>query len=418
MLKDTGIGRGLNVKQIATIVVIFICILTMVLPWVYLGLRTESGSTWDLEKILDEFEGLSINELADEILDDLGFLDDFLFEDELPRNAVKSLRSVKKAVTNMVKAVRDSRLSPVEMASICSQLGKIQGALLESDKEENLGFSKAGFVLIAIIQWVLILSFAGMGVCCIYAELKGKKAPLIGAMCIYLLIFLLYAIITVYVNLQIKEAFGSGFLLSLAGIKSTSILHIRFAPILGSIMLIANFVFQKRDTSATLGAVGAGIGDISKKMMWKCECGATNTAASKFCPKCGKGRPADFTPADFKADVVDKLVWTCSCGNTNPKKNAFCSKCGAKQSIVSTGSKLKKPTHSAVAYYCKGCGKPVKPGVTLCDECSMAAVAARRIKEPAPRVESADETIAERKAVAAASSSRIKKNFKPPTTLD
>ena len=47
---------------------------------------------------------------------------------------------------------------------------------------------------------------------------------------------------------------------------------------------------------------------------WVCSCGAT--ATGKFCPECGKPKPA--------ADG-----WTCSCGAVN--KGKFCAECGAKK---------------------------------------------------------------------------------------
>lgn len=77
---------------------------------------------------------------------------------------------------------------------------------------------------------------------------------------------------------------------------------------------------------------------------WKCSCGAN--ASGKFCPECGKPKPAAGGS------------WTCSCGTQN--KGKFCSNCGSK-----------KPA-GAPQYKCDKCGwepaDPTKPP-KFCPEC-------------------------------------------------
>ena len=80
---------------------------------------------------------------------------------------------------------------------------------------------------------------------------------------------------------------------------------------------------------------------------WQCSCGTTVTG--KFCPECGKPRPATAEG------------WTCSCGAVN--KGKFCSECGKPRPTAAPKYKCDKcgwepadPAH--LPKFCPECGEP------------------------------------------------------------
>lgn len=53
MYTNKGIGKGLGLKQIVSIAVIAVCMLTMILPWVHIGIRTTDGDMLDINTLMD-----------------------------------------------------------------------------------------------------------------------------------------------------------------------------------------------------------------------------------------------------------------------------------------------------------------------------------------------------------------------------
>lgn len=413
MYTKSELGGRNGISQIISVVIIIACVITLFSPWVHVGLRTNDGGMVDINTILKWIDGSSINDIVNEVVN--SDITDYFYNEVVPQTARKDLSAVKKAVTKIAKAVKDSKLSPVETATVCTNILKVQSFFSKYDDGDVLGDATTVVRISGIVLLGLIWVFAVLSLYCIFANFTDRKIPLIPMMCVYYLLFAIYLVLSVYVNSAMKDGLDDGFMLDLMGVKSTSILHIQFAPILGSILLAANIVINKFLTAemgktASMGKYGKSIGDFGKKMMWKCGCGATNPSSSKFCPKCGKSRPADIKPIDIKADVVDKLVWTCSCGSVNSMKSAFCPKCGTMRPASAVAPKPPAPTPPAAASRCKMCGRSIAEGRTLCREC-RSRTAAESPSTPAHPTEKPVQT-------PDAGKPRTGKSLKPPTTLD
>ena len=407
MVASAALRNKISIKQILSCTTIILCLITLIMPWIYIGMRTTSGRKVDFTEIVD----------LDEMLDDIreSDIDDILEYDTdgvRDSGAIKELRAVKKAAVKFVNAVRDSKLSPTETAMTCIYFAKLFG-LYSKYSNADIPNNSVGLLWLAgVAVWLLILTVACLSIYGIWAELSGKKGTLAKMTIVYLILVLLYVVLTVYVNHFVKDSvgdsFGVGFFFDLYKIEDPSLLHIQFAPILGSILLIGNLIVDKMNLfGAATSEINVGIESVGKKVIWKCDCGSVNPSSSRFCAKCGKARPVDNTPLDFKTDVIGKVSWTCTCGNINPKKNTFCTKCDAMQ-----------PSETVTAAYCKMCGRPVASGTELCKECLLKMGDTSRIRRAAPSERHTEETIADKKAGTPTDVSRVKKGFRPPTSLD
>ena len=316
MYTDKSAGKGIGLKQIVSIAVIAVCILTMLLPWVYVGMKSTDGDNWDMNSLLEDFTDLDVEDYLDILTDN-----DYLFDALSPATARKEIKVARNAITGIANAIKDSKLSSVEMASIFTNLAILQNFFMKYDDDYAFSISKNTFLSIGAVQWLIILAFVVLGAYCIFADLTGRKSPFLAAMCVYLVLFLLYALVAIYGNSVAKKHLGDSILLEFAGIRNPSFLYIQFAPILGSILIIGNFVFWKVNPTGSLSMVSTGIETISKNSVWRCACGATNPSSSRFCPRCGKERPADFSTMDSRA--ADRPGWTCSCGHHQYAENCL-----------------------------------------------------------------------------------------------
>lgn len=330
MYTNKGIGKGLGLKQIVSIAVIAVCMLTMILPWVHIGIRTTDGDMLDINTLIYEVSSYSN---IDDLIRSVRKIDisDYLYSDEITARARKECRSMQNAVVNSAKAISDSKLTPVETASVCTNLAKVQGFLVKYDEDDAFGLSKWAFLLAGVVQWLLVLAFVALGAYCIYADLTGRKSPFLGAMGVYLILFLLYLVFTIYVNAKIKENVGD--MLSWM-VKSPTILHLQFAPIFGSILMIGNFVFWKLNAD---GSLGAGIENIGKK--W---CG--NAHAGQRTPRpADSARSAEMSVPRISRLWISRRMWWTGLSGPAPAEAQIPKRARSVQNAAQSGRLISPP---------------------------------------------------------------------------
>lgn len=107
MYANKCIGKGLGLKQIVSIAVIAVCMLTMILPWVHIGIRTIDGDMLDINTLIYEVSSYSN---IDDLIRSVRKIDisDYLYSDEITARARKECRSMQNAVVNSAKAISDS----------------------------------------------------------------------------------------------------------------------------------------------------------------------------------------------------------------------------------------------------------------------------------------------------------------------
>ena len=193
MYTDKSAGKGIGLKQIVSIAVIAVCILTMLLPWVYVGMKSTDGDNWDMNSLLEDFTDLDVEDYLVILTDN-----DYLFDALSPATARKEIKVARNAITGIANAIKDSKLSSVEMASIFTNLAILQNFFMKYDDDYAFSISKNTFLSIGAVQWLIILAFVVLGAYCIFADLTGRKSPFLAAMCVYLVLFLLYALVAIY----------------------------------------------------------------------------------------------------------------------------------------------------------------------------------------------------------------------------
>lgn len=359
MYLDTRDDSTELIKKIVALTAAAICLLMFFLPWIRVGFFSDSTQI-GMRDLLGDALGADI----DDILSELNNLSDFLLSGASYDETLKQAKVAKSAITHILSAVKDDRLSPVELSLVCLNSARLIGAVqkLNDYSDQSLNYTSIYLVAAGILLLVLMLGCVGAVGYFFYRKLSGQRALGIAHTVVYIVMLLLFAVLTILVNLNTKDAAQS---LEFLGITNPRLIHLQIFPFIGMVLLIASIVLQlalpdmarRRVPPVGYSGYGSTPGYAARREpprsiltgdgTWNCACGNTGVTTA-FCPRCGRKRPEPSSAGETSTTVVG--------GGMKPA-------------------------------YCERCGSPIASGKRLCRACAAAADSAPRVTDPAASAE-------------------------------
>lgn len=359
MYPDTRDDSTELIKKIVALTAAAICLLMFFLPWIRVGFFSDSTQI-GMRDLLEDALGADI----DDILSELNNISDFLLSGASYDETLKQAKVAKSAITHILSAVKDDRLSPVELSLVCLNSARLIGAVqkLNDYSDQSLNYTSIYLVAAGILLLVLMLGCVGAVGYFFYRKLSGQRSLGIAHTVVYIVMLLLFAVLTILVNLNTKDAAQS---LEFLGITNPRLIHLQIFPFIGMVLLIASIVLQlalpdmarRRVPPVGYSGYGSTPGYAARREpprsiltgdgTWNCACGNTGVTTA-FCPRCGRKRPEPPAASETSSTVVG--------GGMKPA-------------------------------YCERCGSPIASGKRLCRACAAAADSAPRVTDPAASAE-------------------------------
>lgn len=359
MYPDTRDDSTELIKKIVALTAAAICLLMFFLPWIRVGFFSDSTQI-GMRDLLEDALGADI----DEILSELNNISDFMLSGASYDESLKQAKIVKSAITHILSAVKDNRLSPVELSLVCLNSARLIGAEQKLNNYSDQSLSHTFIYLIAagILLLALMLGYIGATGYFFCRKLSEQKSLGIAHTVLYMVVLLLFAVLTILVNLNTKDA-AQG--LEFLGITNPRLIHLQVFPFIGMALLIASIVLQlalpdmarRRVPPVGYPGYGSTPGYAARREpprsiltgggAWNCACGNTGVTTA-FCPRCGRKRPEPPAASETSSTVVG--------GGMKPA-------------------------------YCERCGSPIASGKRLCRACAAAADSAPRVTDPAASAE-------------------------------
>lgn len=359
MYPDTRDDSTELIKKIVALTAAAVCLLMFFLPWIRVGFFSDSTQI-GMRKLLED----ALGEDIDDILSELNDISDFMLSGASYDESLKQAKIAKSAITHILSAVKDNRLSPVELSLVCLNSARLIGAEQKLNNYPDQSLSHTFIYLIAagILLLALMLGYIGATGYFFYRKLSEQKSLGIAHTVLYMVVLLLFAVLTILVNLNTKDAAQS---LEFLGITNPRLIHLQIFPFIGMVLLIASIVLQlalpdmarRRVPPVGYPGYGSTPGYAARREpprsiltgdgTWNCACGNTGVTTA-FCPRCGRKRPEPPAASETSSTVVG--------GGMKPA-------------------------------YCERCGSPIASGKRLCRACAAAADSAPRVTDPAASAE-------------------------------
>lgn len=367
MYPDTRDDSTELIKKIVALTAAAICLLMFFLPWIRVGFFSDSTQI-GMQDLLEDALGADI----DEIISELNNISDFLPPGASYDETLKQTKIAKSAITHILSAVKDNRLSPVELSLVCLNSARMIGAARKLNdytysSDQTLSHLSIYLIAAGILLLALMLGCVGAIGYFFYRKLSRQRSLGIAHSVLYMVILLLFVALTILVNMLVRDNAWKWDSLRFTNLRLIYI-HLQIFPFVGMVLLIASIVVQ------------VALPDTTRRRM----------------PPIGYadyGRVPDYAvrrepPAPPRSVVTGGGAWNCACGNTGVT-TAFCPRCGRKRPEPPAASE----TSSTVVgggmkpAYCERCGSPIASGKRLCRACAAAADSAPRVTDPAASAE-------------------------------
>ena len=362
MYPDTRDDSTELIKKMVALAAAAVCLLMFFLPWIRVGFFSD-GTQIGMRNLLEDALGGDI----DDILSDLNDISDFMLSGASYDEALKQAKAAKSAIIHVLSAVKDNRLSPVELSLVCLNSARIIGAarkLNDFPYSSDQALSHLSIYLIAagVLLLMLMLGCVGAVGYFFYRKLSGQRSLGIAHTVLYMVTLLLFAVLTILVNMLVRDNAWQWTSLRISNLK---LIHLQIFPFIGMVLLIASIVVQM------------ALPDTSRRRM----------------PPVGYadyGRVPDYAARREppRSVITRGSAWNCACGNAGVT-TAFCPRCGQKRPEPPVASETSTTVVGGgmKPAYCERCGSPIASGKRLCRACAAAADSAPAVADPAASAE-------------------------------
>lgn len=339
------------------IAAIALCILSIWMPWLSLGVKTDRGDI-DLNSIVEQDSGMSISDSVSQAEAEIGEIDAYLGSVQI----VKQVKGMTTALIEISSSVEDSQLTLWETVCVFAYGEKLlsnANAVVKSAQnglnllgledvsdvldfvglgsiKENLSGMNTSLSFLTIGGWLFLTALVVVGIYSIYAVAADKRSLIWLEAVLYGVVLLAYGGFALVMNQAI-----SARLTEYASLVGHSIrpFHISLLPVIIFLCLIGSAVAERMAPAHVIPRHG-----------WVCTCGVRNPETAGFCAACGNPR----------SGRVAAKTWICACGCENGEENRFCTKCGNPR-FADVEPKIS---------YCQKCHKKIPWGKELCDVCA------------------------------------------------
>ena len=351
---------NVSVKSIAAILLVAVSFIMLLLPVANIALNTANGKL-TIGDVLKNVAGISVQEVQTELIDG--------FDDLMGSSNTDTYFIARKTAVSVCK-ILDGKVSLLEAASICGNVGKLLRTAASLDNYANTLLTKYGsnFGIASVLIWCVLIILLLLALASIFTLKKGHTAWATAYTAVNALVLIVMLVVVGKLNAWLQPLFWDEYSTALKriGILNLNLFHVSFALYISLIcaaaaILVSRLNVKKLKCAGVCAYCGAKIKPgatfcvfcgkpLSNQSDWKCSCGQKNKGA--FCTRCGK--PRSEPSVRMRCDM---------CGTENAPGSKFCCKCG--RPLADTAFHPAEPTRMI----CPECGTENNPNASFCLHC-------------------------------------------------